>query len=137
MFETVTKKLLKKHGLKTLAKGEENYIEVYDGDNCKRDMSYHQGITWVWLLGVYNDAFRNMIKSEKKVSQKKILQEKYENFIQLTIKTFYDDITKEGCIGSISELYDSRLPYLPKGAVAQAWSVSEILRIILCEGENK
>ena len=137
MFETVTKKLLKKHGLKTLAKGEENYIEVYDGDNFKRDMSYHQGITWVWLLGVYNDAFRNMIKSEKKVSQKKILQEKYENFIQLTIKTFYDDITKEGCIGSISELYDSRLPYLPKGAVAQAWSVSEILRIILCEGENK
>ena len=137
MFETVTKKLLKKHGLKTLAKGEENYVETYEGDSFRRDMSYHQGITWVWLLGVYSEAFKNIIKAEKTINKKKTLQETYEKFVQDTIKTFYDAITKEGCIGSISELYDSKPPYLPKGAFAQAWSVSEILKIVLNEGETK
>ena len=59
VFSTVTKKLLNSYGLKTLAKGEENYVEVYEGDRFKRDLSYHQGITWPWLLGIYNDAFKN------------------------------------------------------------------------------
>lgn len=36
-----------------------------------------------------------------------------------------------GCIGSIAELYDSTKPYLPKGTIAQCWSVAEIFRIIL------
>ena len=45
MFETVTKKLLNNYGLKTLAKGDPNYVEVYQGDSFRRDMSYHQGIT--------------------------------------------------------------------------------------------
>ena len=52
VFDTVTKKLLNNYGLKTLAKGEKDYIEVYEGDTFKRDMSYHQGITWPWLLGL-------------------------------------------------------------------------------------
>ncbi len=50
IFQTVTKKLLTPYGLKTLAKGEEGYREIYEGDQIKRDMSYHQGITWPWLL---------------------------------------------------------------------------------------
>jgi len=37
---------------------------------------------------------------------------------------------ERGCIGSISEIYDSKAPYLPKGAYAQCWSVAEIFRII-------
>lgn len=50
IIETVTKKLLTPYGLKTLAKGEPGYRDIYDGDVLKRDMSYHQGITWPWLL---------------------------------------------------------------------------------------
>ena len=50
MLETVKTKLKNKNGLKTLARGEKNYIDVYSGDAFKRDMSYHQGITWPWLL---------------------------------------------------------------------------------------
>ena len=60
----VEKKLLNDYGLKTLAKGESNYVEVYEGDSFRRDMSYHQGITWVWLLGLYYNTLNNMIKAE-------------------------------------------------------------------------
>lgn len=130
VFETVTKKLLKKHGLKTLAKGEENYIEIYEGDSFKRDMSYHQGITWPWLLGLYNNTLKNMIKSEKTAKNKKELEAKYKKFKEDTNKTFKKALLEEGCIGGIAELYDSKPPYLPKGAINQAWSVAEILRII-------
>ena len=48
-----------------------------------------------------------------------------------TKRTFKKEINENGCIGSISELYDSVKPQLPKGAIAQAWSVAEIFRIIM------
>lgn len=130
IFNTVTRKLLKTHGLKTLAKGEENYVETYEGDNFRRDMSYHQGITWVWLLGIYNDAFKNIIKSEKSNIIKKQLQTEYNTFFKNVVNTFYKEVTTGKCIGQISELYDSKAPYEAKGAIAQAWSVAEVLRII-------
>ena len=130
-MNTVTKKLLNKYGLKTLAKGEEGYVEVYEGDPYKRDTSYHQGITWVWLLGLYYDAYKNMIKGEKLKTEKAKLQKELDKFIENTYKVFKNDLYNQGMIGSISELYDSRVPQLPKGAMAQAWSVAEVLRIIL------
>lgn len=131
VLEIVTKKLLNNYGLKTLAKGEENYIEIYEGDNFKRDMSYHQGITWPWLLGLYYDALKNMIKVQKTKTAKKGYEEQLKQFIEKTKNTFLKAIDNEGMIGSISELYDSKKPYLPKGAPAQAWSVAEVFRIIL------
>ena len=131
MLSTVEKKLLTNYGLKSLAKGEENYVDVYEGDGFRRDMSYHQGITWVWLLGLYYDSLKNIIKLEKDKKEKEKYQEKLNKFIETTKKTFNKEINETGCIGSISELYDSKKPYLPKGAVAQAWSVAEVFRIIL------
>ena len=131
IISVVEKKLLNAYGLKTLAKGEENYVEVYEGDGKKRDSSYHQGITWPWLLGLYYNALKNMLKKTKKKDAKKELETKLEKFIEKTSKTFQKEISQNGCIGSISELYDSRKPYLPKGTIAQAWSVAEVFRIIL------
>lgn len=131
IFETTTKKLLNKHGLKTLAKGEENYIEIYEGDGFKRDMSYHQGITWPWLLGIYNDAFTNIISSQKDKLKKKELEQQYKTFVEQVRKTFIKAFYEDGIVGSISELYDSKAPFLPKGALAQGWSVAEVFRIIL------
>ncbi len=119
MIETVEKKLLNNYGLKTLAKGEKNYVDTYEGDGFRRDMSYHQGITWPWLLGLYYNALRNM-KEDTKVKE---FREKVE-------KTFKKELYENGCIGSISELYDSKRPNLPKGTIAQAWSVAEIFRIL-------
>ena len=131
IFNIVTKKLLNNYGLKTLAKGEKGYIDVYEGDSFKRDMSYHQGITWPWLLGLYYDSLKNIIKVEKNKELKKEYQNKLKEFIQTTKETFIKSLDSEGIVGSISELYDSKKPQLPKGALAQAWSVAEVFRIIL------
>ena len=130
-FETCTSKLLLTHGLKTLARGEDGYVADYEGDSFKRDMSYHQGPTWPWLLGIYNDAFENMIKAEKDEKEKKKLQEEYKKFVNNVYMTFKKEIYAEEGIGTISEIYNSKLPYLPGGTFSQAWSVSEVLRIIL------
>lgn len=134
-FETVTKKLLIPYGLKTLAKGEKCYREIYEGDQIKRDMSYHQGITWPWLLGIYSDSFLNIISAEKNKTKKKELEEQYSKFAQNVEDTFYNEMYNRSTVGSISELYDSAKPYEAKGAFAQAWSVAEVFRII--EKRNK
>ena len=130
IITVVEKKLLNNYGLKTLAKGEKNYVDIYDGDNFKRDASYHQGITWPWLLGLYYNALRNMKESEKDKEKKKSLDIKINEFKKKVEKTFSKEIEQRGCIGSIAEIYDSKTPYLPKGAFAQGWSIAEIFRII-------
>ncbi len=131
VFNTVTDKLLLKYGLRTLAKNEKNYIPVYEGDGFKRDMSYHQGVPWVWLLGLYFDSLRNLIKAQTDISIRKDLEKKYNDFVNTTYETFKKEINKEECVGSISELYDGKAPYKPHGTFAQGWSVSEVLRIVL------
>lgn len=131
MLETVEKKLLNSYGLKTLAKGEENYVEVYEGSPQKRDSSYHQGITWPWLLGLYYNSLKNSLQESKTSEEKKKWEEKLEKFVMKTTKTFQKEIFDNGCIGGIAELYDSKKPQLPKGTINQAWSVAEVFRIIL------
>lgn len=129
VINTVEKKLLNPYGLKTLAKGEENYVDIYQGDGKRRDLSYHQGITWTWLLGIYYNTLKNKLKYAKTKKQKQETEEKIKKFREDTIKTFAKEINERGAIGSIAEIYDSKKPYEPKGAVSQGWSVAEILRI--------
>lgn len=131
IIETVKEKLYTKHGLKTLAKGEENYIEVYEGDGFKRDSSYHQGITWPWLFGIYYNALKQVAKTEKVIKRRKEFIQEIEKFRLEVEKVFKKAMIEEGCLGSIAELYDSKTPFLPKGAFAQAWSVAEIFRILM------
>ena len=131
VIDVVEKKLLNSYGLKTLAKGEENYVEVYEGDEKHRDLSYHQGITWPWLLGLYYNALKNIKNNIENKEEKEKLEEKINKFIEKTKKTFSKEIDERGCIGSIAELYDSKTPNLPKGTIAQCWSVAEVFRIIL------
>jgi len=111
ILATVTDKLVTKYGLKTLAKGEENYKDKYEGDEYMRDASYHQGIIWPWLLGPYGDSLRRV----GKVSE-------YKEFVESVKKVF-------GSEYMISELYDTK----PKGTMTQAWSVAEVLRILVGE----
>lgn len=131
MFETVTKKLLNNYGLKTLAIGEENYVEIYEGDSFRRDMSYHQGITWPWLLGIYYDSFKKIVKAEKSKTIKKELEDKLTQFVQNVKKTFIKEFQEGKTIGGIPEIYDSVKPYEARGTINQAWSVAEVFRIIL------
>ena len=130
ILSTVEKKLLTPYGLRTLAKGEPNFVENYEGDTFRRDLSYHQGPVWPWLLGLYFDTLRNLIKfgndDLKEKASKKLAKLKKE-----TKKTFDRALYSDGILGSISEIYDMKEPFLGKGACAQAWSVAEIYRIIL------
>ena len=131
IIKVIEKQLLNPYGLKTLAKGEENYVEIYEGDEKQRDTSYHQGITWTWLLGLYYNSLKNKLKATKDKGDKEKVQTKINKFINKTEKIFTKEINESGCIGSIAEIYDSVEPQLPKGAFAQCWSVAEIFRIII------
>lgn len=131
IISTVEKKLLTPYGLRTLAKGEPGYIDRYEGDMMKRDMSYHQGVIWPWLLGLYYDSLKNMIKAEKGKKAKKELEDKLNDFIDTTKKTFIKELKVGNSVGSICELYDiEKKKYMPQGTIAQAWSIAEVLRIV-------
>ena len=102
-------------GLRTLPKNDVHYIPVYGGDAWHRDAAYHQGTVWSWLLGPYIDA---LIKTNgtKDKAQEAIAQFTYH--------------LNEACIGSVSEIFDAAAPHHPRGCVAQAWGVAEVLRVI-------
>ena len=131
IINVVEKKLLTDYGLKTLAKGESNYVEIYEGDPFKRDASYHQGPVWTWLLGLYYNSLKNMLNVAKNKAKKQALTEKIEKFCKNTEKTFLEAMDRDGVIGSVAEIYDAKPPFSSKGTPAQAWSVAEVFRIIL------
>ena len=137
IFNTVTKKLLLPKGLRTLAQDEENYVGIYEGGVYERDTSYHQGITWPWLLGPYFDAFVNIINSASDEKRKTRLIKAYNKFIDEVAEIFENEFYYSDCVvGNISELYDSEEPYKAKGSPAQAWSIAEVFRIIF-QGKDK
>ncbi len=115
-LDTITQHLLTPKGLKTLSANHTSYKSRYEGGQIERDLSYHQGIVWPWLLGNYADALY-------KVYGKNCL----ENLKNIW-SNFEEDMYNSG-LYSISEIYDAEEPYLPKGTISQAWSVSELLRI--------
>lgn len=130
IMSTVKEKLLNNYGLKTLASEEKEYVDIYEGSPYKRDMSYHQGITWPWLLGLYYDALKNELRYAKGNIKKDEIEEEIQKLIMTTKMTFEKEMYAKSSIGTISEIYDSKEPYEARGAFAQAWSVAEILRII-------
>lgn len=130
MLKVVTNELCTRYGLATLSPKNKKYIAIYEGDSFKRDSSYHQGVTWPWLAGIYVEAYKTVIKNEKKKEIKKELEEQYEKIIE-KYKKHFAHAMQEGAIGTISELYDSEPPYKPGGTFAQAWSVSEAIKIML------
>ncbi|HLG41163.1 MAG TPA: amylo-alpha-1,6-glucosidase, partial [Chitinophagaceae bacterium] len=117
VLQQVTEHLYTPVGLKTLPKSDKNYTPVYGGDQYHRDSSYHEGTVWSWLLGPYVDAIMKVHGSNGKGMAQKVI----------------DDFTyhlNEACIGSVSEIFDAEPPHHPRGCVAQAWGVAEILRVI-------
>jgi len=98
IIKVVDKKLLTNYGLRTLAKGEPNYIEIYEGDPFKRDASYHQGPVWPWLLGLYYNALKNMVNLETNKTKKQQLKEKLEKFCENTEKVFLEALDRDGVI---------------------------------------
>jgi len=117
VLQIVSKKLYTPVGLRSLPADDLHYVHQYGGDQWHRDSSYHEGTVWSWLLGAYVDAVMKVHGAKGKVQAQKIINDfKYH--------------LNEGCIGSVSEIFDADKPHHPRGCVAQAWGVAEILRVI-------
>jgi predicted glycogen debranching enzyme len=106
--------LLTPVGLRSLAPQHPDYKPRYDGDLRARDAAYHQGTVWGWLIGPFIDAWIK-VHPEDRIGARRFL----EGFVHHL---------GEACLGSISEVFDAEEPYTPRGCVAQAWSVAEVLR---------
>jgi len=118
ILDIITKELLTPKGLRTLSPRHPQYKGKYYGNQKERDLAYHQGSVWPWLLGAY-------VESLFKIYGKKALPQAEKIFYG-----FEEDMT-EYCIGTINELYDGDPPHNPGGAPSQAWSIAELLRIKL------
>ena len=131
IFLTCTQKLLNKYGMMTLAEDEPGFSAVYKGNPEERDSVYHQGPTWPWLIGPYYSSLKNLIKYEKNDIQRGSLESTLVKLRVNIANTFLEELMNGNTIGSICELYDSKDAEYGKGAFAQAWSVSEVFKILL------
>jgi predicted glycogen debranching enzyme len=117
VMQVVHDRLVTPVGLRSLAPSHPDYKPKYFGDLRSRDAAYHQGTVWAWLIGPFVDAWLKVYPEDRRGAQQ-LLQG-------------FDAHLSEACVGSISEIFDADAPYVPRGCIAQAWSVAEVLRCLL------
>lgn len=118
VFNVVTEHLLTPYGLRSLSPRHEKYVGQYSGNRRQRDCAYHQGTVWPWLIGPYCDALTRLNGAGKG----------HHKDIARLIQPLLDHLNEAG-LGHISEVFDGDPPHRPGGCLAQAWSVSEVLRV--------
>ncbi|HZU34822.1 MAG TPA: amylo-alpha-1,6-glucosidase, partial [Gemmataceae bacterium] len=114
VLQVVTSRLLTPVGLRSLAPGSPDYKPKYFGDLRSRDAAYHQGTVWAWLIGPFIDAWQR-VHPEQPAQARRFLD------------GFVPELS-DACLGTISEIFDAEAPFTPRGCIAQAWSVAEVLR---------
>ena len=114
VLEVVRSKLLTPVGLRSLSPDHPAYQSRYDGNLRMRDAAYHQGTVWTWLIGPFVDAWL------------KVYPEDWAGARDLLAGL--EPHLSEAGVGSISEIFDAEEPFTPRGCIAQAWSVAEVLR---------
>jgi predicted glycogen debranching enzyme len=114
VVEVARVKLLTPVGLRSLSPDHKDYKPKYDGDLRVRDGAYHQGTVWAWLIGPFVDSWLKVHPGDFEAAGKFL--DGFERHLS------------EACIGSISEIFDAEPPFTPRGCIAQAWSVAEVLR---------
>jgi predicted glycogen debranching enzyme len=113
VVEVCGQHLLTPYGLRSLSPQHPDYQGHYGGDRWQRDGAYHQGTAWSWLLGPFAVAHWRVYQDQAKALQ---------------YLTPIANHLREHGLGTISEIFDGDMPYSPRGCIAQAWSVAEILR---------
>ena len=116
VIHVVERELLTPRGLRTLSPDHPNYRGRCEGNPLSRDGAYHQGTVWPWLMGPYITAY---VKTFGASAGRRVATEWLKNFEQHL---------HEACAGQVSEIFDGDAPHTPRGCVAQAWSVAELLR---------
>ncbi|MHC4585066.1 MAG: amylo-alpha-1,6-glucosidase [Planctomycetota bacterium] len=118
VVKAVQKQLLTPYGLRTLNVQNSRYHGIYTGPQQERDEAYHQGTVWSFLLGPFVESFLKINGFSRK-SKKKAAE---------FIEPLLQHLTEDGCLGSVSEIFDGDMPHKPKGCFAQAWGVAELIR---------
>jgi predicted glycogen debranching enzyme len=117
ILDVADKELVTIRGLRTLSPGNEFYKGKYGGNQEERDKAYHQGTVWPWLYGPFCEGWLRVYGQSGVQKIKKLI-------------FGLEAVMSEHGISSISEIYDGDPPHSPQGAISQAWSVGEVLRII-------
>ena len=117
VLDVADKELVTPRGLRTISPGNKLYKGIYYGNQETRDSAYHQGTVWPWLLGPFCEGWL-------KVYGKQGVQ-KIRNLI-----FGLEECMSEAGITTLSEIHDGDPPHTPRGAISQAWSIGEVLRII-------
>jgi predicted glycogen debranching enzyme len=115
----VRAELLTPVGLRTLSPKDSRYKGKYEGDRASRDRAYHSGSIWPWLTGPLTTAFLKA-KGYDATSR--------DYALNAFIKPLISEELNRGGLGTLNEINDGDAPFLPRGCIAQAWSVAEPLR---------
>ncbi|MFQ6095054.1 MAG: amylo-alpha-1,6-glucosidase [Candidatus Bathyarchaeia archaeon] len=107
------------YGLKSLSSDDPKYIGKYTGGFTHRDMAYHNGTVWAWLVGPFVTAFLKT-KNHREYWRRFA----FDRFLQ---PLFLEETHRAG-LGTLSEIFDGDPPHSPRGCISQAWSVAEPLR---------
>jgi predicted glycogen debranching enzyme len=118
VLEVAERELLTPFGLRTLSPSDRQYRGIYQGNSWSRDSAYHQGTVWPWLAGPFFTAKLRFAEDQKKAV------EETETWL-----AGFSRHLKEAGLGQISEIFDGNAPWRPRGCFAQAWSVSELLKV--------
>jgi predicted glycogen debranching enzyme len=114
VLDLVERRLVTPVGLRSLAPGERDYKPQYYGDLRARDAAYHQGTVWAWLIGPFVDAWLRVHPGDRAGARRFLAG--------------FADALGAACIGTLAEIFDAEAPFAPRGCVAQAWSIAEVLR---------
>jgi predicted glycogen debranching enzyme len=117
VLDIVTKELLTPKGLRSLSPKSEGYRPDYAGPQYQRDLAYHQGSAWPWLLGAYLESYL-CIYGRSGIS-----------FVERMLISMEEEV-KLHCIGTIPELFDGNPPFTGRGAISFAMNVAAILRVL-------
>ncbi|MGA3195067.1 MAG: amylo-alpha-1,6-glucosidase [Terriglobales bacterium] len=117
VVQKVQEHLLTPYGLRSLAPTDPKYRGRYTGGPTERDGAYHQGTVWPWLLGPFISAYVK-VNGGSEAARRQASE---------WLQPLRGHLT-DGGLGQISEIFDGDAPQLPRGCIAQAWSVAEILR---------
>ncbi|MBD1927971.1 glycogen debranching enzyme family protein [Trichocoleus sp. FACHB-90] len=113
VLKVASRRLLTPYGLRSLERDDPEYVGTYAGNSHYRDRAYHQGTVWSWLIGPYIRAWSRFYDSEP---------------VPFDCQPMLEHFQQQACLGSISEIFDGDPPYAAQGAIAQAWSVAELIR---------
>jgi len=121
LFWKSYKELYTFYGIRSLAPSDYRFRKKYYGGQKDRDMAFHNGSVWAWLLGAFCGTYVKVYQGVK--SDKEICAE-----LSRFVGSFRSSFMK-GHIASIAELWDGDAPHFPKGAPAMAWSVAALYNI--------